>query len=194
MHNQRLADDVAGGHPRVQGTVGVLKDHLHLPPHHPHIAGGEAGQFLAVENHIAGGGPVQLEDAAAGGGLAAAAFPHQAQGFPAADKETHIVHRLDLGYRPLKDDAGGNREIHLEVLDLQQDVARLGRAVSPRPGFGHGGHTLILSPADFPQGCPRSIPWRPPRHCPRRFPRSAESQGPTGPVHPSASRPTNGLR
>ncbi len=49
----RLRDDVADRHPGVQRGVGVLKDHLEVAAHPPHVAPIELGQVLAVEDHLA---------------------------------------------------------------------------------------------------------------------------------------------
>ena len=68
VDRERLADDVAAGHPRVQGTVRVLEDDLHLTAHGAHSAGVEIVEPLAIEHHVAGGGFVELENAPAGSG------------------------------------------------------------------------------------------------------------------------------
>ena len=36
---QRLGDDVADGHPRVERRVRILEDHVHVPPQRPHPRG-----------------------------------------------------------------------------------------------------------------------------------------------------------
>ncbi len=84
MHPQRLADELADPLARVQRRVGVLEDHLHLPPQRPHLAPGEAGDLLAVEADRAGGRLDQLQDGPAERRLAAARLPDQAERFAAA--------------------------------------------------------------------------------------------------------------
>ena len=49
VDDQRLADDLAGRHPRVQRGVGVLIDHLHAPAIRQHRVAVEAGDVVAVE-------------------------------------------------------------------------------------------------------------------------------------------------
>ena len=137
-----FSHNVPNGHPGVQAGVGVLKDDLHLPPVGQHIQGGLLacfgvavpvqhrpallvleGAFAAVKDHLtvvddaAVGGLVQAEHGAAHGGLAAAGFPHQAQGLPLADKEGNVVHRLDI---PLVGAMSPGGEVLLEVLYLDE--------------------------------------------------------------------------
>ena len=59
--DQRLADHVAHRHARVQRRIGILEDHLHVPPHGP--------EALAVEPCDVDLGPVAPVDDPAGGRL-----------------------------------------------------------------------------------------------------------------------------
>ena len=77
VHNEGLADDVAGAHARVQGAVGVLEDDLHAAAHRPKRPALQAGEVNAVEGDVPRRRTVELEDAAAHGGLARAALSHQ---------------------------------------------------------------------------------------------------------------------
>ena len=115
VDDQRLADDAADAHARVQRGVRVLEDHLHLAAEEAQLVALDAAEVAAVEEHLAGGGPVELEDGAAGRRLAAAAFADQAQRLAAADEEGDAVDRLHVGDLALEDDARGDREVHLQV-------------------------------------------------------------------------------
>src|SRR5438046_429353 len=72
MHLERLADDVADGHARVERRVRILEDHLHPAAHAAHLFAGERGELGAIELHRSRGGLVKLEDRASGRRLAAA--------------------------------------------------------------------------------------------------------------------------
>ncbi len=125
---QRLGDDVADRHARVQRRVGVLEDHLHLAAHLAHLAAVQLGQVLAVEDDLAAGRLVELQDGAAGGGLAAAGLADQAEGLALLDVERDAVDGLDRADLALEDDALGQREVHDQVVDLQA-----GRRLEPLP-------------------------------------------------------------
>src|SRR5690349_729412 len=92
MDLERLGDDAADRHARVQARVRVLKDHLHPAPHAPQVATLELGELVTLEIHAAGGGPIELQDGPTGGGLAAAALAHQAERLAATDEERDVVH------------------------------------------------------------------------------------------------------
>ena len=50
VHDQRLADDVADRHPRVERRVRVLEDDLHVAPRTPEILAPERRQLRALED------------------------------------------------------------------------------------------------------------------------------------------------
>ena len=97
---QGLGDDVPDGHPGIEGGVGVLEDHLHLAAPGLELLLGHAGDVLAVQHDLPGGGVVHADDRPGAAGLAAARLAHQAQGLPSADGEGHPVHRVDHGVPP----------------------------------------------------------------------------------------------
>ena len=108
MDLDRLADDVADGHARVQRCVGVLEDHLHTAAHLPHLFAGERRQL----------GPIELHRA--GRRLAAAGLADEAERLALLDEEVDAVngaHRTDL---PLEDDPLRQREVHLERAHLEE--------------------------------------------------------------------------
>ena len=84
VDDQRLADDLAGRHARVERGVGVLVDHLHAPAVGQHRSRVEAGDVLAVDADRAGGRLEQLQQRAPDRRLAAAALADQAQRLAAA--------------------------------------------------------------------------------------------------------------
>ena len=69
---ERLGDDPAGGHPRVEAGVRVLEDHLHPAPQAAQVRALELGDVLAVEEDPAAGRRVEPDDRPSGRALAAA--------------------------------------------------------------------------------------------------------------------------
>ena len=111
----RLADDVANRHAGVERRVGVLEDHLHLAPHLAQLLALQLAQVLAIEEHLAAGGAIELQDGAAGGRLAAARFADQAQGLAALDRKVQPVNGAYGAHLTLDDDAFRDREVHLQI-------------------------------------------------------------------------------
>ena len=82
VDEQRLADDVADGHPRVQRGVRVLEDDLDLAPDLAKVAAAHRRQLAPVERHGSLGRLQQLENAEARGRLARAGLAHEPDGLP----------------------------------------------------------------------------------------------------------------
>ena len=114
---------VADLHARVQRAVRVLEDHLDAPAQRQQVPAVQAGDVDAVIDDRALGRAFQAQDAAPGGGLAAAAFADQAQRLAAPDGEVDAVHRLHLAHLAAGDDALGDREMHAQAAHLQQRAA-----------------------------------------------------------------------
>ena len=124
VHEERLADDVPAGHAGVQRGDGILEDQLHVAPHLSQRLALEGDEVLALEQDRPGCRLVELQNAAARRGLAAAAFPDEAEGLPLLHVEADVVHRLDVPH-PGTEDARGHRKIHHEILDIDQPAVRL---------------------------------------------------------------------
>ena len=128
---QPLADDVEQRHARVEGVKRVLQDHLRVAPEHLELGAVEAKhvdppQVLVVEPDLAAGQVVAAQQAAPGGGLAAAAFPNQSEGLPLADREVDAVDRLHLP-RATPEQTAPNRKVLAQAVHLQQQAVRRGR-------------------------------------------------------------------
>src|SRR5215208_5185253 len=93
---QRLLDDAAHGHARVQRRVRVLEDHLDVAPQGPELAVAERGDVAAVEDELAVRRLVEPDDRLGERGLAAAGLAHQAEAFAGEDIEGDVVHRLEV--------------------------------------------------------------------------------------------------
>jgi hypothetical protein len=91
-----LADDVAHQHARIHGREGVLEDDLQVLAIAAHAPGADVGEIGAVVLHGAAGGPLQLQDALADRGLAAAGLADQGQGSASAQRQIDAVDGLDL--------------------------------------------------------------------------------------------------
>ncbi len=96
---QRLPDNLADGHPGIQGGVGVLEDDLHFFPEgmEPFLV--HMGHILPLVEDLASGALLKVQHGPAQGGLAAAGFPYHAQGGSLLNLEADIVHRMEIPRR-----------------------------------------------------------------------------------------------
>src|SRR5262249_28996440 len=80
---------------------------------------------------------LELQDAAAGGGLAAAGLADEAQRLATTDREGHVVHGFDDAPAGAEKTAG-DLEVLLEVTDFQDLLPSrlLARSVTPVPACG----------------------------------------------------------
>ena len=92
---QSLPDDIHDRHSGVQGSVGVLEDHLDPLPVGEQLGSGQVADVVPVIDDLSVGGLIEPGDGAAQGTLAAARLSHQAKGLVAQNVETDMVHRLD---------------------------------------------------------------------------------------------------
>jgi hypothetical protein len=138
VHQQRLAHDLAHRHARVQRRVRVLEHHLHLAPQREQLVALGFGQIAALEQHAAFGGLFQPHQRAAQRALAAARFTHEAQRLPRHHLEADAGHGSQHG-RGAGEQTAAHRVVLLQVLDLQQRLARFGaRAVHDRAAVFSG--------------------------------------------------------
>ena len=75
-----------------------------------------------MENDFTGGWLVELNQCAAGCGLATARLAHQTQCFTFADRERQPIDCFDIADFATQDDALGNWEVHFEVFDFNQSL------------------------------------------------------------------------
>jgi hypothetical protein len=122
---ERLADDVADGHPRVEAGVRVLQHHLDVPPRPPQRAAAEPHHVLAAYVDGAGRRLLQPHQQLGQCGLAATGLAHHAERLAAPQLDVDAVdgsHGADLR---LEDDALGDREVLDQTLGLQHNVTHL---------------------------------------------------------------------
>ena len=122
MDLERLADDLRHLHARVQRPERVLIDHLHAPPDGPHAGTVVLGNVLALEHDLARGDVEHLEDGEAGRALAAAGLSHQPQRLATAHGEGDTVDGLHAADLLAHHGAGHDREMNLEVADLEHGL------------------------------------------------------------------------
>src|SRR5262245_27125702 len=153
VHLQRLADNGAGAHARIQRRVWVLEDDLHLLPERPELSLPQPCDVAAAEAQDARRGLDQTQDGAANGGLAAARLAYEPERLAGSDGEAHVVDGIDLADRAPEQPLA-HREVLFEALDLEEgcrlshrrlsldrNASRLpnGRAALPhRPGSRGG--------------------------------------------------------
>src|SRR5215471_13421783 len=124
VDHDRLGDDFADLHARVERAVRVLKDDLNASPQRQQVLALGLGDIYAVEQDLTGGRPLEPQDAAACRGLAAAALADEPQGLAAADPKVDTVDGFDLTDLPVDDHSFGDREIHLQPLHLEEPLGR----------------------------------------------------------------------
>ncbi len=143
-----LGQRLANGHARVERGVGVLKDALNLPPHHPRGVALAVQNALAAVQDVAAGRLVQAKQQPPVGRLAGACLADQRERLTALDRQRDAVDSLEHGPRATERVPAG--------CEVPRDVARLedrprAVALAPRCGQhllsrGHcriGGHWVI---------------------------------------------------
>src|SRR5207253_10074628 len=96
VHAQRLSDDLAHGHPRVEGRVRILEDDLHLPPNVAHLAACELRDVLPVEDDPAVCGLHELDDRPAERRLPAAGLADEPERLAGLDRQMDALDGVHL--------------------------------------------------------------------------------------------------
>ncbi len=136
MDVERLADDVADGHPRVQRRVRVLHDHLHPPPEPPQLAAADLEDVPAVQIGPSRGRRLLAHEQPGERGLAAAGLADQPERLAAAQVEAHPVDRL---HRPTARRANSDAAGEREVLDQRSPTRSSGSVGDHRAPPGRSG-------------------------------------------------------
>ena len=131
VDDERLADNAARRHARIEGRVRVLEDDLHRSPEWAHVPRTEVRDVVSVHPHPAFGGLDELDDRLADGRLSAAGLADEPQGLALANRERDAVDRVDVagdaGKHALSDRKVGLQSFHRE------HRRTIRRAVAPRP-------------------------------------------------------------
>ena len=136
MNGHGLGNDLADGHTRIQRSIGILEDELHLATHVLDLMLAHLGNIFALEEHLTGGRLGQTHDGAARGGLTATRLANQTKGLARINLKRDIVYSRDdtLG-EALGEHAGLSGELLREVLDLQQRSTLVGICHYASPPF-----------------------------------------------------------
>lgn len=131
VDEQRLGEDGADAHARVEAACGILEDDLHVAAEALERVATCGDHVFAFEEDAAAGGWDEAQECAADGGFAAAGFTDETECFAFGDVEGDAIDGFDIAADALEQ-ARANREVRLEVLDLQDG------------GGGVGGHCRIV--------------------------------------------------
>src|SRR5215510_2794337 len=123
-----LADDLANLHARIERAVRVLEDDLDTPAQTTQRFPPEVCEADTVEQDFALRRAFELQDAAAGRGLAATRLADQAERLAATNIEADAVNRLDVGNRARNERALGDWSSDVCSSDLRSPRARSFRA------------------------------------------------------------------
>jgi hypothetical protein len=119
VHAERLADDVARGHARIERGERVLEHDLHRAAHRAHVGLAQRRDIGAVELDAAGGRLDQPQHGARHRRLAAAGFSDEAQRLADTEREADAVDRMHGADLPAQH-AAAHRKMLDEVLHLEQ--------------------------------------------------------------------------
>src|SRR5256714_7252578 len=134
VHLDRAADDLTDPLPRIQRRVGILEDHLHLATERAELAPRQSRDVAAVEEDLPVGQVVEPDHTAGERRFPAPGLADETERLAASHLEADVVDRVHSGDLALEDDALPDREVLLDVLGGEEDVAagtrRLSRPVA----------------------------------------------------------------
>ena len=136
MNGHGLGDNLSDGHTRVERSIRILEDKLHLATHVLDLMLAHLGNIFALEEHLTGGRLGQTHDGAARRGLAATRLANQTKGLARINLKRDVIYSRDdtLG-EALGEHAGLSGKLLREVLDLQQRSALVGICHYASPPF-----------------------------------------------------------
>ena len=116
--------------PRVERGERVLEDHLHAPAQRPQLRLAERRDVLPVELDAPGGRLVQADDRPPDRRLPAARLADEPERLAALDRQRDAVDGLDVADVPVEHDPALDREVDLEIVDLDERLAHATRRLS----------------------------------------------------------------
>ena len=119
MNFKRFGEDGADAEARIEGVVGVLKNHLNLFPVGAEVGTSEGADDMTLVGNGAGGGIDEANDSTAEGRLARTAFPDEAEGGTLFDGEGNIVEGFDHTGLALKESRFDGK-VDREIGDLKE--------------------------------------------------------------------------
>ena len=135
VDHERLADDVADGHARVERCVRVLEDDLHLAANVAQLPPRQVRDVTTVELDLARRRISQPDQRAREGRLATPGLADEPERLPGVDRQIDAVDGMDVPDRALHD-PGADREMLVEVFDAEDLLAALGPLVDARGRLG----------------------------------------------------------
>ena len=136
VNGHGLGDNLADGHTRVERSIRILEDKLHLATHVLDLMLAHLGNIFTLEEHLTGGRLGQAHDGAARRGLTATRLTDQTKGLARINLERNVIHcRDDTLGEALGEHAGLSGELLREVLDLQQRSTLVGICHYASPPF-----------------------------------------------------------
>src|SRR4030042_3646633 len=112
-------DDFSNRHTGIEGSEGVLKDHLHIPAQASQGVPFLKAQVRTLKKNLTAGWPVELKHAPGRGGLAASALPHQTQGLACFQINAAPIDAFDEKGFALPEGAKFYGKMDLHVGDLK---------------------------------------------------------------------------
>ena len=151
MQRDRLTQDVADAHARIERGVEILKDHLHLLAQWPQRARRQRGDVVAVEHDAPGRRRRDAQDDAADRRLAAAGLADEPERLVLREAEADAVDRRDGACPPVQrgEHAGARLVLLAEVRDLEE------RPSHRAPRRGGDGSACGGPPRPWPAPAPR---------------------------------------
>jgi len=141
MNFERFGENGADAEARIEGVIGVLKNHLNLFSVGAEVGTSEGTDGLALVGNGAGGGIDEANDGTAEGGLARTAFANESEGATLFDFERNIVEGFDHSGLTLKESRFYGK-VDGEIGDLEERrhgiwegfywVARVARSMEAR--------------------------------------------------------------
>jgi hypothetical protein len=121
MDNQRLDLNVVDRHARVEGGVGILKDHLHSCSHVLHALVIQGENVFTVVQRFSGTLLLQSENGPSQSGFTAARFADHSEDLSAVQIEAYTVNSLEK--RSWSGQlAGAHGKMCLKILYLKQGI------------------------------------------------------------------------
>src|SRR3990172_3697316 len=121
MNVQTFDHRVADRYTRIERSIRVLKDDLHVAAHGFQVSRLQRKHILVIELYDARSWLDQPEHGTPHGGFAAAGFPHQTQRLAFFHHKTDIIHRLEMVDHALKQ-ACAHREIFDKMIDFYKGL------------------------------------------------------------------------
>ena len=154
MHHERIHQLVVHAHARVQRRGRILEHHRDHAADETALRSRALRHVLALEEHLARRGLLQTAHHVGRGGLAAAGFAHDAQGFAGHELEGEAAHGLHLVR--MQDGARARFERHSDVVE-EDDGGGFARS---RCGLDARVHAFLLAHMMAPPGTYGLMPRR----------------------------------